>query len=204
MRSRKTLVWIASLLVILLMLTACAGGVSQEEFDNVKAEQTALEEERTTLRAQQVALEGNKAALQADLTALEGDYSALIGTRDLDAGIRDLRDAIDIKFALASTAVQRLRQSDWSASLGPSLRETAERRLDEFIEDAQDFTTRTSTLSDQLPTESRLVYEKSTRLYEAKIKEALYLKELVDGISLHNATDSEILECRPSAIMGHI
>ncbi|MBI4307635.1 MAG: PPC domain-containing protein [Chloroflexi bacterium] len=169
MKGRKSPAGIASVLLMVLTLIGC--GVPQEEFDKIKAQETALE---------------------AQQTALQKDYATLTGIRDSEVGMSDLRNAADVKFVLASAAVGLSRQADWDPSRGPGLAETATARLDDFIKDAQELTTRTHALSDQVPAEARSVYEKSARLYEANIKEAQYLKELVQGISLQHATESAI------------
>ena len=205
--------WMGLALLASVAAMACAGGVPQEELDNAKEETTALEGDNATLKGdnaalkeqtaalegdnatlkqQAAALEGNNATLTAQTTALETDNAALAGIRDAQAELRDLRDAADIKFELAAAAVDRSRAADWDLAVGPGLVETALGRLGEFIEDAQGLTVQTQALAEQVSVEDRSVYEKSARLYEAKITEASYLKELLSGLSFQRTTQSEI------------
>ena len=204
---------LALLVVPSIVLVACGGGVSQDEF----AERAAPEEENATLQAPQAALEEENATLQARQTALEEDYADLqaqhatlaednadlqarqapvaaesTAVRDGEAEIRDLRNAADIKFALASGAVQRFRGSDWDSSFSPGLAATAMKRLDEFIDDANDLTAKTRSLGSQGPAEAVAGYETGARLYDARIQEALYLGRLVQGLSAQNAAETEI------------
>ena len=173
----------------------------EKDYATSQARQPALEQERATLEARQAALERSYATLQAQQGVLEEDYAGATRARDVEAKIRDLRNTADIKFALASGAVQRFRQADWDPSFGPGLAATAMDRLDDFVEDAQEVTRRTRALGDEVPAEVRTVYDKSARLYEAKIQEALYLKQLVEGISAQHATESEIADAYYSCLV---
>ena len=158
--ARGLLAAIAMLIVPSLLLTACAGNVTQDELNKVKATRAVLESEYGTLQERQSGLKEDYATLKERQTALEGEYAesqteqaalkeaytnlqaqkpaigktnaAVDGVRDVGAGVQGLRNAAEIKFALASGAIQRFRHLDWDPSVSPGLASTAIDRLGEF------------------------------------------------------------------------
>ena len=70
----------ALLVVLLLVSTSCTSGVSQEEYDRVKNERSAIQGELASLQsklAESMALQAQNEVLNSKLDALQGEYEVL-------------------------------------------------------------------------------------------------------------------------------
>lgn len=119
----------------------------------------------------------------------------------MDEAVVAIRNEADVKFALAASTVDRIREEPWDPDRSPALVESAGERLTAFIEDAQRLGDATRTLAGSVPPSSRLAYETAATILEARILEAEYLKELVRALALQLETDREIGDAHVSCLV---
>ena len=70
----KALIGMALSLVLLLVLSGCATGISPEDYDAVVAQRDAAQREQETAQTQVETLQGELKAAQAQIQALQSDY----------------------------------------------------------------------------------------------------------------------------------
>lgn len=75
--TRKAILGVSVLLVLLVFMPSCASGVSQEEYNVLQGRLDSAQGEIDALQANLAALQENYDGLQADYESLRGDYTSL-------------------------------------------------------------------------------------------------------------------------------
>jgi len=75
--TKKAILGVSVLLVLLVFMLSCASGVSQEEYNLLQGRLDSAQGEIDTLRANLAALQENYEGLKADYESLRGDYTSL-------------------------------------------------------------------------------------------------------------------------------
>ena len=75
--TRKAILGVSVLLVLLFFMPSCASGVSQEEYNALQGRLDSAQGEIDALQANLAALQENYEGLQADYESLRGDYTSL-------------------------------------------------------------------------------------------------------------------------------
>ena len=177
----------------------------EQEYAESQTAQTVLREDYAELLGNEAEVRENYAGLQDDFSRLEDRYSALrtdkaaieavssnlAATLDIEAEVRRLQASSDIQYAAAFDAVQRFRDSADEPLGSITLAETAVRQLDSYIEGARALESKQQDLTGLVAVEHAAIYADSARLAQGKINQALYLRELVTGMSLNATVEQE-------------
>lgn len=75
--TKKAILGVSVLLVLLVFMPSCASGVSQEEYNALQSRLDSAQGEIDALQANLAALQENYEGLQADYESLRGDYTSL-------------------------------------------------------------------------------------------------------------------------------
>jgi len=75
--TKKAILGVSVLLVLLVFMPSCTSGVSQEEYNLLQGRLDSAQGEIDTLQANLAALQENYEGLQADYESLRGDYTSL-------------------------------------------------------------------------------------------------------------------------------